>query len=80
MFLICVLPTFFSDRNWFSLALRMPLALMKMFWVEKHLLSCDLLLLFFQTVMIPGPDLKPGEEFDALNYSVAKPEAVQWNK
>lgn len=58
----------------------MPLVLMKMFLVEKHLLSCDLLLLFFQTVMIPGPDLKPGEEFDALNYSVPKPEAVQWNK
>lgn len=58
---------------------------MKMFLVERYsakrtLLSCDLLLLFFQTVMIPGPDLKPGEEFDALNYSVPKPEAVQWNK
>lgn len=30
--------------------------------------------------MIPGPDLKPGEEFDAMNYSLPKPEAVQWNK
>ncbi|XP_014905368.1 large ribosomal subunit protein mL45 [Poecilia latipinna] len=33
-----------------------------------------------KTVAIPGPDLKPGEEFDALNYEVPKPEAVQWNK
>ncbi|XP_029016319.1 39S ribosomal protein L45, mitochondrial [Betta splendens] len=33
-----------------------------------------------KTVMIPGPDLKPGEEFDALNYEVPKPAAVQWNK
>lgn len=33
-----------------------------------------------KTVMIPGPDLKPGEEFDALNYQVPKPEAVQWSK
>lgn len=30
--------------------------------------------------MIPGPELKPGEEFDALNYNVPKPEPVQWNK
>ncbi len=35
---------------------------------------------FFQTVMIPGPELKPGQEFEALNYQVPKPEAVQWNK
>ncbi|TKS68691.1 39S ribosomal protein L45, mitochondrial [Collichthys lucidus] len=33
-----------------------------------------------KTVMIPGPELKPGQEFDALNYQVPKPEAVQWNK
>lgn len=33
-----------------------------------------------KTVMIPGPDLKPGEEFDAVNHSIPKPEAVQWNK
>ncbi|XP_059187874.1 39S ribosomal protein L45, mitochondrial [Centropristis striata] len=33
-----------------------------------------------KTVMIPGPELKPGQEFDALNYKVSKPEAVQWNK
>ncbi|XP_044196437.1 39S ribosomal protein L45, mitochondrial [Thunnus albacares] len=33
-----------------------------------------------KTVMIPGPTLKPGEEFDALNYEVPKPEAVQWHK
>ncbi|KAM7008984.1 large ribosomal subunit protein mL45 [Tautogolabrus adspersus] len=33
-----------------------------------------------KTVMIPGPELKPGEEFDALSYQVPKPEAVQWNK
>ncbi|XP_029284224.1 large ribosomal subunit protein mL45 [Cottoperca gobio] len=33
-----------------------------------------------KTVLIPGPDLKPGEEFDAINYQVPKSEAVQWNK
>ncbi|XP_034544915.1 39S ribosomal protein L45, mitochondrial [Notolabrus celidotus] len=33
-----------------------------------------------KTVMIPGPNLKPGEEFDALSYEVPKPEAVQWSK
>nr|XP_046231158.1 39S ribosomal protein L45, mitochondrial isoform X2 [Scatophagus argus] len=33
-----------------------------------------------KTVMIPGPKLRPEEEFDALNYSIPKPEAVQWNK
>lgn len=33
-----------------------------------------------KTVMIPGPELKPGEEFDALRYTVPKPEAVQWSK
>lgn len=36
--------------------------------------------LLFQTVMISGPELEPWQEFDALNYSVPKPEAVQWNK
>lgn len=30
--------------------------------------------------MIAGPELKPGEEFDALNYNIPKPAAVQWNK
>lgn len=33
-----------------------------------------------KTVMIPGPELKPGQEFEALNYKVPTPEAVQWNK
>lgn len=33
-----------------------------------------------KTVMIPGPDLKPWEESDALNYEVPKPAAVQWYK
>ncbi|XP_034392295.1 39S ribosomal protein L45, mitochondrial [Cyclopterus lumpus] len=33
-----------------------------------------------KTVMIPGPELKPGQEFEALNYEVPKPKAVQWNK
>ncbi|KAF7646356.1 hypothetical protein LDENG_00188900 [Lucifuga dentata] len=33
-----------------------------------------------KTVMIPGPELKPGEEFDTLNYEVPKPKAVQWSK
>ncbi|KAM4611908.1 large ribosomal subunit protein mL45 [Polymixia lowei] len=33
-----------------------------------------------KTVVIPGPELKPGEEFEALNYEVPKPKAVQWNK
>ncbi|KAM3842511.1 large ribosomal subunit protein mL45 [Diretmus argenteus] len=33
-----------------------------------------------KTVMIPGPELKPGQEFDALNYQVPKPAAVQWNQ
>ncbi|XP_061535704.1 39S ribosomal protein L45, mitochondrial [Phycodurus eques] len=33
-----------------------------------------------KTVMIPSPNLKPGEEFDVLNYQVPKAEAVQWSK
>ncbi|XP_040041494.2 large ribosomal subunit protein mL45 [Gasterosteus aculeatus] len=33
-----------------------------------------------KTLMIPGPELRPGQEFDALNYEVPKPEAVQWSK
>ncbi|XP_055762448.1 39S ribosomal protein L45, mitochondrial-like [Salvelinus fontinalis] len=33
-----------------------------------------------KTVMIPGPELKPGEEFEGLNYEVPKPKAVQWHK
>lgn len=33
-----------------------------------------------KTVMIPGPELKPGEEFESLNFEVHKPKAVQWHK
>ncbi|XP_020775775.1 39S ribosomal protein L45, mitochondrial [Boleophthalmus pectinirostris] len=33
-----------------------------------------------KTVRIPGPELKPWEEFDSQNYQVPKPEAVQWYK
>ncbi|KAM6939601.1 large ribosomal subunit protein mL45 [Xenentodon cancila] len=33
-----------------------------------------------KTVLIPGPELKPGEEFDSLNYQVPKPASVQWYK
>ncbi|XP_030277389.1 large ribosomal subunit protein mL45 [Sparus aurata] len=33
-----------------------------------------------KTVMIPGPKLEPGQEFEALNYSVPRPKPVQWNK
>ncbi|XP_010887508.1 39S ribosomal protein L45, mitochondrial [Esox lucius] len=33
-----------------------------------------------KTIMIPGPELKPGEEFEELNYEVPKPKAVQWHK
>lgn len=33
-----------------------------------------------KTVMIPGPTLKPGEEFEDLHYHVPKPTAVQWYK
>ncbi|XP_069023781.1 large ribosomal subunit protein mL45 [Embiotoca jacksoni] len=33
-----------------------------------------------KTVIIPGPELKPGQEFGVLNYEVPKPEAVQWYK
>lgn len=33
-----------------------------------------------KTVRIPGPELSPGDEFDALNYQLPKPKAVQWNK
>ncbi|CAK6975658.1 S ribosomal protein L45%2C mitochondrial [Scomber scombrus] len=33
-----------------------------------------------KTIMIAGPALKPGEEFEALKYEVPKPEAVQWHK
>ncbi|XP_040891124.1 39S ribosomal protein L45, mitochondrial [Toxotes jaculatrix] len=33
-----------------------------------------------KTVMIPGSRLKPGQEFDAINSEVPKPEAVQWYK
>uniref|UniRef100_A0A4W5PKS6 Large ribosomal subunit protein mL45 n=1 Tax=Hucho hucho TaxID=62062 RepID=A0A4W5PKS6_9TELE len=33
-----------------------------------------------KTIMIPGPELKPGEEFEGLNYEVPKPKAVQWHK
>uniref|UniRef100_A0A671Q719 Large ribosomal subunit protein mL45 n=1 Tax=Sinocyclocheilus anshuiensis TaxID=1608454 RepID=A0A671Q719_9TELE len=33
-----------------------------------------------KTVLIPGPKLKPEEEFEDLNYQVPKPTAVQWHK
>ncbi|XP_030627759.1 large ribosomal subunit protein mL45 [Chanos chanos] len=33
-----------------------------------------------KSVMIPGPKLKPEEEFEELNYEVPRPKAVQWNK
>ncbi|XP_046899851.1 39S ribosomal protein L45, mitochondrial isoform X1 [Hypomesus transpacificus] len=33
-----------------------------------------------KTVMIPGPELKPGEEFETLNFEVPKPKAIQWHK
>ncbi|KAG7492906.1 hypothetical protein MATL_G00021000 [Megalops atlanticus] len=33
-----------------------------------------------KTVMIPGPQLKPWEDFEDLNYEVPKPKAVQWHK
>ncbi|XP_026874083.2 39S ribosomal protein L45, mitochondrial [Electrophorus electricus] len=33
-----------------------------------------------KTVMLPGPLLKPGEEFESLNYEVPKPKPVQWYK
>ncbi|XP_047220863.1 39S ribosomal protein L45, mitochondrial isoform X2 [Girardinichthys multiradiatus] len=33
-----------------------------------------------KTVAIPGPELNPWEEYDALNYKVPKPASVQWNK
>lgn len=33
-----------------------------------------------KTVMIPGPKLKAGEEFEDLNYQISTPKAVQWYK
>ncbi|KAI2659401.1 39S ribosomal protein L45, mitochondrial [Labeo rohita] len=33
-----------------------------------------------KTLMIPGPKLKPEEDFADLNYQVPKPKAVQWSK
>uniref|UniRef100_A0A3P9JRH4 Large ribosomal subunit protein mL45 n=1 Tax=Oryzias latipes TaxID=8090 RepID=A0A3P9JRH4_ORYLA len=33
-----------------------------------------------KTILIPGPQLKPWQEFDTLNYEVPKPAAVQWYK
>ncbi|CAB1460588.1 unnamed protein product [Pleuronectes platessa] len=33
-----------------------------------------------KTVMIPGPKLRVDQEFDAVNYEVPKPAAVQWSK
>ncbi|KAI7795014.1 39S ribosomal protein L45, mitochondrial [Triplophysa rosa] len=33
-----------------------------------------------KTVMIPGPKLKPEEDFVDLNYQIPKPKAVQWYK
>ncbi|KAJ8362357.1 hypothetical protein AAFF_G00378270, partial [Aldrovandia affinis] len=33
-----------------------------------------------KTVMIPGPQMKPWEEFEDLQYEVPKPRPVQWHK
>ncbi|KAL2086904.1 hypothetical protein ACEWY4_017963 [Coilia grayii] len=33
-----------------------------------------------KTVMIPGPTLKPEQEFGELNYEIPKPKPVQWYK
>ncbi|XP_048842897.1 39S ribosomal protein L45, mitochondrial [Brienomyrus brachyistius] len=33
-----------------------------------------------KTVMIPGPQLKPWEEFESLCYEVPKPRSVQWHQ
>uniref|UniRef100_A0A673J666 Large ribosomal subunit protein mL45 n=1 Tax=Sinocyclocheilus rhinocerous TaxID=307959 RepID=A0A673J666_9TELE len=33
-----------------------------------------------KTVLIPGPKMKPEEEFEDLNYQVPKPTALQWHK
>ncbi|RVE76676.1 hypothetical protein OJAV_G00011340 [Oryzias javanicus] len=33
-----------------------------------------------RTILIPGPQLKPWQEYDTLNYEVPKPAAVQWYK
>ncbi|KAJ8364959.1 hypothetical protein SKAU_G00137900 [Synaphobranchus kaupii] len=33
-----------------------------------------------KTIIIPGPQLKPWEEFDDRNYEMVKPKAVQWHK
>ncbi|XP_067824863.1 39S ribosomal protein L45, mitochondrial [Heptranchias perlo] len=33
-----------------------------------------------KTIMIPGPVLKPWEEFEAKNTEIPKPESIQWNK
>ncbi|XP_034445942.1 39S ribosomal protein L45, mitochondrial [Hippoglossus hippoglossus] len=33
-----------------------------------------------KTVMIPGPKLRVDQEFDAVNFEVPKPAAVQWSK
>ncbi|KAJ3614568.1 hypothetical protein NHX12_018140 [Muraenolepis orangiensis] len=33
-----------------------------------------------KTVLIPGPTLKPWEEFNSLNFEVPKPQSVQWSK
>ncbi|XP_041839876.1 39S ribosomal protein L45, mitochondrial [Melanotaenia boesemani] len=33
-----------------------------------------------KTVCLPGPELKPWQEFDTLNYDVPKAAAVQWYK
>lgn len=51
-----------------------------MFLLSDLSINTPLLRCLFQTVAIPGPELKPWEEFDALNYEVPKPAAVQWNK
>ncbi|KAG7232637.1 hypothetical protein INR49_008280 [Caranx melampygus] len=33
-----------------------------------------------KTVMVPGPQLSPGQEFDPSSFEVPKPAAVQWYK
>ncbi|XP_006638450.1 large ribosomal subunit protein mL45 [Lepisosteus oculatus] len=33
-----------------------------------------------KTVIIPGPELKPWQEFEEMHYEVPKPKQVQWHK
>lgn len=39
-----------------------------------------LLLVCVQTIMIPGPKLRPEDEPDAVKIEIPKPAAVQWYK